>query len=266
MDQVRRDGTVPAVAELCEDLAMSVGEMAGHLKDLEAAFCVAVQDQAHAGQKQFQDEPLERELPAAGEIVYARPFAAFKNHYQVWVDGEHRWYAECAVEACPISQQFPAAEVVVRSVCRQTKEPAELVGRDGALLDYSPRTLRVHLGYPVRAIPSRVVAWCDYNSYFASDEAARQWQTAHPEVHGITTTPEALARMMTETVGKGRIEYNYQPGVPVLQLILHMGRYGLTRPGPLGLRVPDPFWLPGPGMVREWRRQGMKSFFRYSFT
>ena len=264
MDQMWREGTVPSVAELTRELALSKEELAGSLRDLEASLCVAVQDRAHVGLKEFQEEPVEQELPALGEIFYARPFAAFKNHYRVSVDGEQKWYAECAVEACPISAQFPGAEVVVRSVCRQTKQPIELVGRDGVLLDYSPRSLQVHLGYPLRAIPAGMVAWCDYNSFFASEDASRQWRKAHPDVKGITTRPEAMARLITETLGKGRLEDSYQPGVPILKLLFHMHRYGLTRATRLGLPVPNPFWLPTPKMVRDWRRLGWKSYFRFS--
>ena len=58
MDQALRDGTVPAIAELSRDLSLSYAELSANLKDLEAAMCVARQDQAHAGLRQFQDEPL----------------------------------------------------------------------------------------------------------------------------------------------------------------------------------------------------------------
>ena len=264
MDQVLSEGTAPTRDELCRDLAVSPEGLSGELRDLEAAICVAVQDDAHAGLKQFQEEPLERELPAVGEIFYARPFAAFENHYPVWVDGEQKWYAECAVEACGISALFPGSEVIVRSVCRQTKQPVELLGRDGILLDYSPKTLRVHLGHPVRDFACSVVGWCDYNSFFASEDAARQWARAHPDVHGITRDPEPLAQMLTEVLGKGRLEYSYQPPVPVLKLLRNMNRYGFTRRGPSGVPIPDPFMLPTPGMAREMKRQGLRNFFRFS--
>ncbi len=196
--------------------------------------------------------------------MYARPFAAFKNHYPVWVDGEQKWFAECAVEACSISAQFPGKEVIVRSVCRQTREPVELVGRDGVLLDYSPATLRVHLGYPLRTLPARIVGWCDYNSFFASEDAARQWASAHPEVHGVTRSPETMSRLIGELFGRGRLAYDYQPAVPILDAVLHMKRYGLDKPTALGFRVPDPFFLPSPSMVRDWKRQGYGNYFRFS--
>ena len=264
MDQVLREGTAPTCAQLCQDLSVSPRELSSELRDLEAAICVATQDHAHAGAKHFQDEPLEHALPAAGEIFYARPFATFENHYPVWVDGQQRWYAECAVEACGISAQFPGAEVVVRSVCRQTKQPVELVGRDGILLDYSPKTLRVHLGHPLREFPSDIVGWCDYNSFFASEEAARHWAQEHPDVNGITRDPESMARMLTEVVGKGRLDYAYQPRVPILKVLRNLHRYGLVRRTRARLLVPDPFWLPTVRMLRDWRQAGLKGLIRFS--
>lgn len=264
MDQVLSSGTAPTREELSRELSMREGELSTVLLDLEAAACIARQDDAHAGLTQFQDEPLEQALPAAGEIFYARPFAAFKNHYPVAVDGKQTWYAECAVEACAVSGMFPGAEVIVRSHCRQTKEPVEVLGRDGIVLDYSPRTLRVQFGRPVREFATDVVGWCDYNSFFASEEAAEHWRLANPHVKGITREPRSVALAVNETIGKGRLKYDYQPEVPVLKMLCHMHRYGFTRTTRARLQVPDPFWLPTPKLVRDWKRQGMKNYFRFS--
>ncbi|MGO8966417.1 MAG: organomercurial lyase, partial [Mycobacterium sp.] len=227
MDHTRAEGVVPTTAELCRELGLSADDLAVDLLNLEAAASVARQDSAHAELTRFQDEVLDEPLPPLGEIMYARPFAAFKNHYPVWVDGEQKWFAECAVEACSISAQFPGKEVIVRSVCRQTREPVEIRGRDGMILDYSPATLRVHLGYPLRTLPARIVGWCDYNSFFASEDAARRWASAHPEVHGVTRSPETMSRLIGELFGRGRLAYDYQPAVPILDAVLHMKRYGL---------------------------------------
>lgn len=172
MSQVLRDGTAPSVAEIRQELSLPAGEFLRSINELEAALCVAMQDASHAGQQEFQDESLQEPLPPVGEIMYARPFATFKNHYPVSVDGQQKWYAECAAESCAVSPMFPGQLVIVRSVCRETRAPVEVVGRDGILLDYSPRTLRVHLGHPLRDIPRYVLGWCEYNSFFASEDAA----------------------------------------------------------------------------------------------
>jgi hypothetical protein len=266
MSQVLADGTCPKVAEICRELSLSREELEGILKDLEAAICVAVQTDSHANLESFQEEELLGAVPGPGEIFYARPFATFKNHYPVWVDGEQRWYGECAVEACGVSAMFPGREVIVRSVCRQTKEPVQLIGRDGILLDYSPKGLRVHLGSPLRYMPDDAIGWCDYNSFFSSEEAVEEWRKSHPEINGITRDPVAISNFIS-IIGKGRLGYDYQPTLPILTVLGHLKRYALTKPLPgLGWHVPDPFWMPTPHMVMEMRRNGYKRFIRFSLS
>lgn len=94
--------------------------------------------------------------------------------------GKQNWYAECAVEACAISNMFPGKEVTVNSICRQTGEPVEIVQRDGKVLFYSPRTLRVHFGFPMINFFDDLVGWCDFNSFFSSEEATQEWHKTHP--------------------------------------------------------------------------------------
>jgi len=233
-------------------------DFATALRQLEGAICIAVQDEEHADSPAFQDEPLPAPQPPVGELVYARPFAAFENHYKITVDGRQDWYAECAVEACAISGQFPGKEVTVSSLCRQTGQTVQLTGKDGVLLDYSPSTLRVHLGYPLREMPHRVVGWCDYNSFFASEEAARRWQREHPDIAGVTQSPEEMARLITELLGVGRLTHDYQPELPVLDTMRNLRRWGLLRRS-----RPYFFWMPTPAMVRDWRRAGLGNHFRF---
>lgn len=266
MDQVLAEGTCPEVAEIARALSLSPDELARILKDLEAAICVAVQNKAHEGIEYFQEEKLAEPVPAVGEIFYARPFACFKNHYPIWVDGEQKWYGECAVEVCGVSAMFPGREVIVRSVCRQTKEPVELIGRDGELLDYSPKTLRVLLGIPLRYMPDDAVGWCDYNSFFSSEEAVEQWRKSHPEIKGITRDPVKISRFVS-IVGKGRLNYDYQFKLPILKVLFQGKRYGLTKPLPgLGWHVFDPFWLPTLHMLKEMRRKGYRNFLGLSLS
>lgn len=265
MAEMRSEGTVPTIAQLRSEFAMSDEELALLLRDLEGAICVARQDQEHAGSATFQDEVLTAPQPPLGELVYARPFATFKNHYAITVGGQQKWYAECAVEACAISGQFPGAEVIVDSVCRQTGQPVRLVGLDGILVDYSPQTLRVHLGYPVREMPHRVVGWCDYNSFFASEDAADQWRAEHPGIDGITRSPVQMARLITGSIAEGRHDYAYQPRLPVLTMARQLRQMGLTRATRLGFHVPDSFWLPTPKMLSGWRRNGLGNFIRLRF-
>jgi hypothetical protein len=195
-----------------------------------------------------------------GEIFYARPFACFKNHYPIWVDGEQKWHGECAVEACGVSAMFPGKEVIVRSICRQTREPIELVARDGVILDYSPKTLRVHFGKPLRYMPDDAIGWCDYNSFFSSEQAVEEWRKSHPEIKGVTRDPVTTSRFVS-IVGKGRLDYDYYLRLPILRILFQGKQYGFTKPVPwLGWHVPDPFWMPTLHTLMETRRKGYGIF------
>jgi len=255
----------PPVAEIAKENSMSMGELDEVLKNLEQSVCVARQNETHAGMEYFQGEKMEVPAPELGEIFYARPFATFKNHYPITMNGRQKWYGECAVEVCGISNMFPGKEVVVDSICRQTKEPVELVMRDGAITHYAPKTLRVHIGVPLRKFFDDTVGWCDYNSFFSSEEAAQEWRSSHPEVKGITRSPEEISLLMRNVIGS-RLPYDYQLTFPLIKTLLNLKKYGLTRPleSLKGLPVPDPFWLPTPHVLKEMKRGGYKMYIRFS--
>jgi hypothetical protein len=69
------------------------------------------------------------------------------------------------------------------------------------------------------------------HSFFAYEDAGRQRPTAHPDVHGITRRPAEMARMIAE-LGNGRLEYSYQPQVPLLTMLLQLDRMASPRPSP----------------------------------
>ena len=125
MNQVISDGFAPTRAEIQKKHGLSDEELDSIFKDLEAAIIIAVQRESHVGLTEFHGELLDEPLPGAGEVFYARPFANFKSPHKIWVNGEQKWYGECAVESCLISIMFPGQEVVVRSICQQTKEPVQ---------------------------------------------------------------------------------------------------------------------------------------------
>jgi DNA-binding GntR family transcriptional regulator len=100
MDQVLAEGTCPKMAEISRELALGKGEIDAILRDLEAAICVAVQKDTHAQLDSFQEEKLQEPVPAIGEIFSARPFAACKNHYPIWV-GCHVVAPHCTSETPP---------------------------------------------------------------------------------------------------------------------------------------------------------------------
>jgi len=264
-DQVLSQGTCPLVEEIASELSLSRSEMAEIFKALEASGCVAMSNPGHAGMKVFQQEELEEPTPPVGEIFYARPFSVFKNHYPIWVDGEQRWYAECAVEACAVWDMFPGREVVLRSVCRQTGEAVELIAREGRLVEYSPKTLRVHIGIPFRYFLDDLVGWCDYNSFFVSEEAVEEWSKAHPDVEGITRDPSEISTFFVNTIARGRVDYYEQISFPVLKVLSNLRKYGLTKPVTrLGFPVLDTFWIPTLHTLMELRRKGFKNYVRIS--
>ena len=172
------------------------------LHDLEAAVCLATRARATPGRCSSRTSPSSEQLPAVGEIVYARPFATFENHYPVWVDGTQRWYAECAVEACSHLRAVPRRQRSSSgpSVARPSSPSSS---SDAMGCCWTTRPGRYASTSDIRCVtsPPDIVGWCDYNSFFASEYAARQWAHAHPDVKGITRSPESMARMVTEVLG-----------------------------------------------------------------
>jgi hypothetical protein len=267
MDQVLREGFAPRRAQIREKHGLTEEELDRVFKDLEAAVIIAVQKKSHAGLKQFQGEPLEEGVPEPGEIFYARGFANFKNTFKVWVEGEQKWYGECSLECCMISAMFPGKDVIVRTVCRQTKEPVELIERDGEILETSPRTLRVHIGYPVRYVPDDILGWCDYNSFFSSEEAVAEWRKSHPNIKGVTRDPRTICNFgKLLTGGSQRLHYDFQMQFPILKILWNLKKIGFTKPAPAlgGLHLPDPFMMMTPHFFKEWKRQGYRNYARFS--
>lgn len=265
MDPVLAGHQCPPLEEIARENSMSISELDDVLGNLEASVCVARQNTSHAGREHFQDHKLDGSAPELGEIFFARPFATFANHYPVTVEGKQKWYGECAVEVCAISNMFPGKQVVVDSICRQTGEPVELVLKDGEVLHYSPPTLRVHVGHPLSRFFDDVIGWCDYNSFFGSEEAVEEWRLSHPGVTGITRSPEEIARLVGNVIGC-RLPYDYQLTFPIFKTLFNLRSYGLTRPMDLlgGLPMLDPFWLPTPHTVIEMRRKGYGMYIRFS--
>nr|WP_246023498.1 organomercurial lyase [Nocardia yunnanensis] len=115
----------------------------------------------------------------------------------------------------------------------------------------------------MREMPDRVVGWCDYNSFFASQEIAERWQREHPEIKGITRSPEQMSHLITELLGRGRLDYSYQPDFPLIPLARNLHRFGLVGLTRDRIPRPDTFWLPTPGMIRRWKQNGLGMFFRF---
>lgn len=262
MNQILLDGTCPTRNDIQHTLSITNKQMDRIFIDLEAAICIAIQNKTHVGMSHFQEEKLLEPLPDLGEIFHARPFATFKNHYPVQVQGIQKWYCECAVEACGISSMFPNKEVIVHSICRQTKEPVQITGKNGIILDYHPKTLRVHFGYPIRDMANDSIGWCDYNSFFYSEEAADKWKKSHPEINGITRDPVTVSNFVS-LISRHRLDDVYQIKIPILRIIFQPQKYGLLRTL-FKIKIPDFFFIPTWKMIACMRKKGYKNFFSFS--
>jgi hypothetical protein len=265
MGEVLEQGTCPKIRELRDEFNLSETAMGQVLKNLEAGIVIALQNKSHVNQTRFQGEKIEEPLPELGEIYYARPFATFKNQHKIYVNGEQKWYGECAVESCGVSALFPGKEVVVESKCRLTKESIEIVAKDGIIKHYSPKELCVHVGFPLKYFPDDVVGWCDYNSFFVSEAAVWEWKKKHLNINkGICRSPEKMNRFIVELVGKGRLSANYQFTVPILKILSNPAKYGFTKTyTKLGIPFIDPFWLPTYYMVQSMKKNGLKNYIRF---
>jgi hypothetical protein len=268
MDQVLTEGTCPSSKELAKEFSLSVDELQEIYRALEPAMCVAISHGRHAEQMTFQDETLEKPTPAVGEIFYARPFATFENHYKVYVDvdGEQKWFAECAVESCAIPSMFPGKEVVVRSICRQTREPVEIIARFPDEFHYSPKTLRVHIGKPFKYFWYDCVGWCDYNSFFASEEAVKEWHKTHMEFKGVTKSPDELKAFLEFTLARGRLEYPDHLPFPLIPFLMNMKKCGFLKPMPVtGWNImPESFYIPNHHWALAMKQHGYKFYLRPS--
>ena len=265
LDLMLNEGVCPSTQDLTKMHDLAPEELNKVFLDLEAGIVIAVQRKSHAGITHFMEEKLETAAPEIGEVFYARPFAAFKNTFRITVEGQQKWFGECAVECCSgVSLIFPGKEVVVESVCRQTKKPITLIMKDGNILSYEPKTLRVHMGYPARELADRILSWCDYNSFFSSEDAVNEWRKKHPNVSGITRDPVTVSHLVKMVAGD-RLNYDYQMKLPILQMLMNMKKIGLTKPLPLiGLHVPDPFLMFTPSLFMKWRENGLGPYVKFT--
>ncbi|MCD6571128.1 MAG: hypothetical protein J7L53_10540 [Deltaproteobacteria bacterium] len=171
-------GFAPKVADIAKELDISKEIVLDSLHDLEGGIIIAMQNEQHTNIKEFMGQKLPDDcvLPNVGEIFYARPFANFKNHHRIYVDGEQKWYGECPVECATISYFFPGKEVAVRSVSHLTSEPIEIIGKDSQLLDYTPKSLRIYWGRPfgqwlsTKGHEADFIFPCDGNYFFSDEE------------------------------------------------------------------------------------------------
>lgn len=259
-------GFAPKVAGIAQELGISEEEVRGGLWDLEGGIIVAMQNEQHLDIKEFMGQKLQDDcvLPDLGEIFYARPFANFKNHHKIYVDGEQKWYGECPVESVTISYFFPGKEVRFESVCHQTREPVEIVGKDGQLLDYSPKSLRIYWGRPfsqwlaTKGHEGDFIFPCDMNYFFCCEDAFNEWKKMNPGEPGQLFTPIQINHLL-RIFNYGHERFDFQYHFPLLKLLLAFVTAGLFRWKML-IPVPNLFFLSIAKFIRDLYRYNYKLF------
>lgn len=242
-------GRAPKVALLAHDLTLSEEAIRQSLHDLEGGIIIAMQNKQHLNIEQFMGQQLPEDsvLPEMDEIYYARPFANFKNHHRIFVDGEQKWYGECPVEMTTVSYFFPGKEVRVESVCHQTGKTVSMTGKDGHLQDYEPKSLRIYWGKPfghwlsTKGHEGDFICPCDMNYFFCSEEAYDEWREHNLDEPGQLFTPVQLNHLL-RNFNYGHERFDFQYHIPILRLLATFVTAGLFRWKML-VPIPNLFFL-----------------------
>ncbi|MFO7559317.1 MAG: organomercurial lyase [Desulfobacterales bacterium] len=265
-ESVLDTGFAPKISDISKEFELSKPAVDEILHDLEGGIIIALQNSEHADIHEFMGQELPEDciLPEVGEIFYARPFANFKNHHQIYVDGEQKWYGECPVECMTISYFFPDKDVIVKSIAHDSKETVEIVGRNGRLLDYSPKSLRVFWGRPfgdwIKSGDKKVdfIFPCDTNYFFSSEASFQEWKKTNPTTRGQSFTPDAINRLL-RMFNYGHERFDYQYHIPLLRLLLGAIGTGMITLNLL-IPLPNPFFLSIIKLARNARKAGYKFF------
>ncbi|MDY6974164.1 MAG: organomercurial lyase [Thermodesulfobacteriota bacterium] len=265
-ESVLSTGYAPKVQEIVEYFNLSEQEVRDSLHDLQGGIIVALQNEQHANIDKFMGQKLPKDavLPKVGEIFYARPFANFKNHHRVFVGEEQRWYGECPIECMTISYFFPGQEVIVRSIAHDTGEAIEIIGKDGELLDYTPKSLHLYWGTPfsswlsTKGYEGDLIFPCDKNYFFSSEENYNKWRKAQTGEKGQIFTPVMINHLL-RMFNYGHERFDYQYHFPLLKFILASYTIGVYKIK-MGIPIPNPFFLSIIKLIADLRKYGYKSF------
>lgn len=266
-ESVLDTGRAPAVATISRELGLPEETVRKSLHDLEGGVIIALQNEQHLHLQEFMGQRLPEDcvLPEKGEIFYARPFANFKNHHRVFVDSDQRWYGECPVESVTVSYFFPGKVVRIESVCHETGTPVAITGKDGLLLDYEPKSLRIYWGRPfgqwltTKGHEGDFIFPCDMNYFFSSEEAFAAWEKRNPREPGQLFTPIQLHHLL-RIFNYGHERFDFQYHFPLLRLLAALVTAGLFRWRML-VPVPNLFFLSMAKLMRDAHRFGYRLFF-----
>ncbi|MEA3221766.1 MAG: organomercurial lyase [Thermodesulfobacteriota bacterium] len=261
-------GFAPKVADIAQKLNISEEVTRASLHDLEGGIIIAMQNEQHADIKEFMGQKLPDDcvLPEVGEIYYARPFANFKNHHHIIVDGEQKWYGECPIECSTISYFFPGKEVVIRSVSHYTNEPIEIISKDGQLLDYTPKGLSIHWGRPfgqwlgTKGHETDFIFPCDQNYFFSTRDAHEEWEKSNPKEAGQGQLFHIIEiNHLLRMFNYGHERFDFQYHLPLIRFALAAISTGVTRIK-MFTPIPNLFFLSIVKLVRDVHKYGYKLF------
>lgn len=125
-------GQAPHYTEIAQEFAVTPDEGKQMLHDLMAA---GLPNWLH---------------PSTDLIASFAPFNNLPTHYRVTVDGEQKWFAQCALEATAISWLFPGKTLEISAPCLATGEALHFAMRDGVIEREAPVGLCLYFNIPFR--------------------------------------------------------------------------------------------------------------------
>ncbi|MBT2452294.1 alkylmercury lyase [Streptomyces sp. ISL-43] len=135
-------------------------------------------------------------LDEQGRIRAAYPFSATPTRHRVRIaEGADVW-SMCAIDALGIPAMLDQ-DVVISSTDPVTGETVEVTATAG-ILNWEPASTVVFVGQRAGGGPADT-ACCDALNFFTSDETARTWMKAHPEVPGRVVSQADAEQISRQT-------------------------------------------------------------------
>ena len=88
--------------------------------------------------------------PGTDLIVSMAPFHSLPNQYRITIDGQQKWFAQCAFESPAVCWLFPGKTIHLEAPCLDCGEPIRVDFKDGEVLNSDPEGLIGHVSVPLR--------------------------------------------------------------------------------------------------------------------
>ncbi len=124
-------GQAPFYTELASELSVSVEEGRNALHDL------------------FASPGMPGWLyPETDLIVSFAPFNNLPTQYQITIDGQQKWFGQCAFESLAVCWLFPGKAVTMDFPCLDCGEPLRVIIRDGKVLSNESSGYMAYVSVP----------------------------------------------------------------------------------------------------------------------